>query len=86
MTKAMAVKLLKIIHSMAQEASLTHALRHGDFITIKTFNQIRSTAIAEKWIDDDIIPEITDDMLRSDVNRMDMVGVAAGLLWAMLED
>jgi hypothetical protein len=85
--KKTAIKLLKKIRSVAGDASLTGAMRGGSELLRKTYAQIREAAIGEKWVTDpELIPELTDDVLNENAEHMDIIGTAATLFLALLED
>jgi hypothetical protein len=84
MTKKQAINLSNNIKKIAVEASLTGALADGYKILMTTYNNILKLAIEEKWIQEDIVSEITESMFDSNTNKMDIIGTSAALLLALL--
>ncbi|MHB0999285.1 MAG: hypothetical protein ACYC27_08560 [Armatimonadota bacterium] len=80
MTKKQAINVLHQIMKTANESSLTGALCGGGAMFADTFNAIREKAIAEKWIDLEIVPIIN----KNSGAVMDEVGCASAILLGLL--
>ena len=87
MTIEKAKQTLKEIKRTAQNASLTGSLQGGTGVLIKAYNAIFKHAVSQQWIENNgIVTEIDAAEIGNDVEHMDYVGCAAGLLSVLLEE
>jgi len=87
LSKAKARKMLNTIYDIACEASMTNSLVDGSEVLVANYNQIRNVAISNGWASGDWIVELKKgELLNEGDNWMDVVGAAAKLFMAHLED
>ena len=87
MTIEKAKRTLKEIKNTAEHASLTGSLRDGAGVLINAYNAIYKHAMSQQWLEKiDIVTEIDIAEIGADVEQMDYIGCAAGLLSSMLEE
>ena len=85
MTKGKAISILNSMYQTACDASLTGRLDDGSEIFVDMYNKIRSTAIENKWIDEDWAVELkAGENLKATVKWMDVVGTAAKILISLI--
>jgi len=94
MNKKTMQDILKGIANSAQESSLTAKCVDGDLLFIQTYNKLRKIALANEWIDGDIVIELDlknesifgDEVTKLNIERMDVIGAAAVIFMSSLCD
>ena len=86
MKKESAVKLLRSVTCICEEASLTGSMKTAGELLRQQYNQVRELALNENWIEDPSLAiEVTAEMVEH-CKTVDAVGVAARLLLGQLVD
>ena len=86
LSKEKAKRLLKEIYDTALDATLTGALRGGVEPLCLIYNNIRTHAIENGWVEQELILEINEETMAEGRDWMGDVGVAAKMFLILLND
>jgi len=89
MTKQAMQGVLKRISGSAEHSSLVGVGAGGDLLFIQTYNKLRKKAIANNWIDEDIVAELDindKSIFRDNAAIMDIIGAAAEIFRGALQE